>query len=134
MNIFLLYCSWHERTIYRASGGKLILCGHGKGRRDLSAEHSKGRSKSAEHSTRITVGDGGPARGQARELWRVVVAENSQVVARRDRDLRGCLRGQTHPSPARDHTRTLTVTARRQCGYDGDYVTPGRGPGGPSQH
>ena len=58
MNIFLLSCSWHERTIYRASGVKLVLCCQGKGRRDLSAEHS------------ITVGYGGPARGQARELWR----------------------------------------------------------------
>ena len=39
MNIFLLSCSWHERIIYRASGAKLVLCGHGKGRRDVSAEH-----------------------------------------------------------------------------------------------
>ena len=44
--------------------------------------------------------------------------------------------GQTHPSPDRDHTRTVTVTARpRRCGYDSDYVItslapPGRGPGG----
>ena len=45
---------------YRASGVKLVLCGHGKGRRDLSAEHSM----------RITDGYGGPARGQARELQR----------------------------------------------------------------
>ena len=40
MNIFLLSCSWHEPIIYRASGVKLALCGHGKGRSDLSAEHS----------------------------------------------------------------------------------------------
>ena len=53
MNIFFLSCSWHERIIYRASGVKLILCGHGKGRRDLSAEHSM----------QITVGFGKPARG-----------------------------------------------------------------------
>ena len=54
----LLSCSWHERIIYRASGVKLVLCGHGKGRRDLSAEHYM----------RITVGYGDPARCQAREL------------------------------------------------------------------
>ena len=36
----------------------LVLCGHGKGRRDLSAEHYM----------RITVGYGDPARCQAREL------------------------------------------------------------------
>ena len=63
MNIFLLSCSWHERIIYRASGVKLVLCGHGKGRRDLSAEHSM----------RVTVGYGDPARGQARELWRFLI-------------------------------------------------------------
>ena len=38
--------------------GKGVLCGHGKGRRGLSAEHS----------LRITVRYGGPARGQARKL------------------------------------------------------------------
>ena len=48
----------HERIICRASGVKFVLCGHGKGRIDLSAEHSM----------RITVGYGGPACGQAREL------------------------------------------------------------------
>ena len=32
--------SWHKQTIYRASGVKLFLCCHVKGRRDLSAEHS----------------------------------------------------------------------------------------------
>ena len=55
--------SWHERIIYslRASGVKLILCGHGKGRRDLSAELSM----------RITVGYCDPARGQARKLLRI---------------------------------------------------------------
>ena len=58
------YLSWHERIIYRASGVKLILCGHGKGRRDLSAEHSM----------RITVGYGDPARGQARKLLRVFLS------------------------------------------------------------
>ena len=35
-----LFVVSHEQTIYRASGIKLFLCGHGKGRRDLSAEHS----------------------------------------------------------------------------------------------
>ena len=59
-HLFFFSCSWHERIIYRASGVKLILCGHGKGRRDLSAEHSM----------RITVGYGDPARGQARKLLR----------------------------------------------------------------
>ena len=44
--------------MYRASGVKLVLCGHGKGRRDLSAEHSM----------RIIVGYRGPARGQARAV------------------------------------------------------------------
>ena len=58
MNFFLLSCSWHERTIYRASGVKLFLCGHGKGHRNLSAEHFM----------RISVGYGGPARGQAQKL------------------------------------------------------------------
>ena len=53
-------CSSHERIIYRASGVKLILCGHGKGSRDLSAEHSM----------RITVGYGDQARGQVRKLLR----------------------------------------------------------------
>ena len=42
------------------SGVKLILCVHGKGRRDLSAEYS----------IRITVGYGDPARGQVRKLLR----------------------------------------------------------------
>ena len=56
MNIFLLSRSWHEQTIYRASGVKLFLCGHGKGRRDLSAEHSM----------QMSVGHGGPDRGQER--------------------------------------------------------------------
>ena len=42
--------AWHEQIIYRASGVKFVLCGHGKGRRDLSAEHSM----------RTTVGYGGP--------------------------------------------------------------------------
>ena len=46
-----LSCSSHERTMYRASGVKFFLCGHGKCRRDLSAEHSM----------RISVGYGGPA-------------------------------------------------------------------------
>ena len=58
MNIFLFSCSSHEPIIYRASGVKLILCGHGKGRRDPSAEHSM----------RITVGYGDPARGQVKLL------------------------------------------------------------------
>ena len=48
--------------IYRASGVKLILCGHGKGRRDLPAEYSM----------RITVCYGDPARGQVRKLLRVL--------------------------------------------------------------
>ena len=51
-----IVCSCDERD--RAEGVKLALCGHGKCSRDLSAEHSM----------RITVGYGGPARGQAREL------------------------------------------------------------------
>ena len=57
MNIFLLSRSesWHEQTIYRASGVKLFLCGHEKGRRDLSAKHFM----------RMSVGYGGPASGQA---------------------------------------------------------------------
>ena len=38
MNFFLLSSSW--QTTYRASGVKLFLCGHGKGRTDLSAERS----------------------------------------------------------------------------------------------
>ena len=38
----------------------LFLCGHGKGRRDLSAEHS----------TRLSVGYGGPTRGQAQNFGR----------------------------------------------------------------
>ena len=50
-----------------------------------------------------------------------MLAESSQGVSRRDRDLRGSGCGQTHPSPDRDHTRTVTVTARRQCWYDSDY-------------
>ena len=57
MIIFLLSCSLRERIMYRASGVKLVLCCHGKGRRDLSAEHSM----------QITVGYGSPARGQARD-------------------------------------------------------------------
>ena len=61
MNIFLFSCSSHEPIIYRASGVKLILCGHGKGRRDLPAEYSM----------RITVGYGDPARGQVRKLLRL---------------------------------------------------------------
>ena len=55
--------SWpssHEPIIYRASGVKLILCRHGKGRRDPSAEYSM----------RITFGYGDPARGQVRKLLR----------------------------------------------------------------
>ena len=44
--------------VSRASGVKLVLCGHGKGHRDLSAEHSM----------RITVGYSDPARYQARKL------------------------------------------------------------------
>ena len=40
MNIFLLSCSWHERIIYRASAVQLVLCGHGKGRRDLSEQQN----------------------------------------------------------------------------------------------
>ena len=59
--IIELYNDVVERIIYRASGVKLILCSHGKGRRDLSAEHSM----------RITVGYGDPARGQARKLLRL---------------------------------------------------------------
>ena len=65
-----------------------------------------------------------------------MLAESSQGVSRRDRDLRGSGCGQTHPSPDRNpsHTSTVTVTARRRRGYDCDYVTtslapPARGPG-----
>ena len=51
-----------ERSICtgRASGVKLVLCGHGKGRKGLAAEHSM----------RITVGYGDPARGQERKVGR----------------------------------------------------------------
>ena len=75
MNIFLFSCSWHEQIIYRASGVKLILCGHGKGRRDLSAEHSM----------RVTVGYGDPARGQARKLLRIPSAALELALRRRAR-------------------------------------------------
>ena len=53
--------SWHEQKIYRASVVlKLFLCGHVKGRRDLSPEHSM--------RIMMSVGYGaGPARGQARK-------------------------------------------------------------------
>ena len=63
MNISLFSCSSHEPIIDRASGVKLILCGNGKGRRDPSAEHSM----------RITVGYGDPARGHVRKLLRLAV-------------------------------------------------------------
>ena len=58
MNIFLLSRSWHEQTImiYRASGLKHFLCGHGKDRRGLSAENSM----------LMSFGYGCPARVQAR--------------------------------------------------------------------
>ena len=45
--------SWHEQTIF-TPGVKLFFCSHGKGRRDLSAEHSM----------RMSIYYGGPARGQ----------------------------------------------------------------------
>ena len=49
-----------QQTMYRTSGVKLFIRIHGKGRRDLSAVHSM----------RMSVGNGGPARGQVRKLWR----------------------------------------------------------------
>ena len=55
--------SWTNVCVTRGhTGVKLILCGHGKGRRDPSAEHSM----------RITVGYSDPARGQVRKLLRTV--------------------------------------------------------------
>ena len=59
-----VWCGLRVKVIKAATaetpgtGVKLVICAHGKGRRDLSAEHSM----------RITVGYGDPARGQAQEL------------------------------------------------------------------
>ena len=55
MNIFC-YVARGTSKQYTASGVKLFLCGHGKGSRDLSAEHAM----------RMSFSYGGPARGQAR--------------------------------------------------------------------
>ena len=79
--------------IYRASGVKLILRGHGKGRRVLSAEHSM----------RITVGHGGPARGQ-RKLSRPPA---TAPAARRQRRRR---------SAQPEHRQARTSRALRLCG------------------
>ena len=58
--ISLLSRSWHEQTIYRASGVMLFLCCHAETGIHESAEHSMRMSRS--------VGYVGPAHGQARKL------------------------------------------------------------------
>ena len=65
-----------QQTMYRTSGVKLFIRIHGKGRRDLSAVHSM----------RMSVGNGGPARGQVRKLWR---RPGNQAY----RDYRNCCKG-----------------------------------------
>ena len=58
MNIFGYLARDTSKQYTAVSGVEPFLCGHAKGRRDLSAEHSM----------RMSVGYGDPARGQARKL------------------------------------------------------------------